>query len=116
MQTDREILADWSDIIIKNKKDKICLLMDVAIPLDRNVITEGVRKEIKIQKSKYRNSVNVEHEMLCHTGNHWGHRNCNKRTKKYLETISGKHSIDSLQKTAVLGTSHIIRKVLQSEI
>jgi hypothetical protein len=34
--------------------------------------------------------------------------------KKYLETIPGKHSIDSLQKTAVLETSHIIRKVLQS--
>jgi hypothetical protein len=38
-----------------------------------------------------------------------------KGLKKYLETIPGKHSIDSLQKTAVLGTSHIIRKVLQSE-
>jgi hypothetical protein len=35
--------------------------------------------------------------------------------KKYLETMPGKHSIDSLQKTAVLGTTHIIRKVLQSE-
>jgi hypothetical protein len=35
--------------------------------------------------------------------------------KKYLETIPGKHSVDYLQKTAVLGTSHIIRKVLQSE-
>jgi hypothetical protein len=36
--------------------------------------------------------------------------------KKYLKTIPGKHSTDSLQKkTAVLGTSHIIRKVLQSE-
>jgi hypothetical protein len=35
--------------------------------------------------------------------------------RKYLETIPGKHSIDSLQETAVLGTSHIIRKVLQSE-
>jgi hypothetical protein len=30
-----------------------------------------------------------------------------------LETIPGQHSIDSLQKTAILGTSHIIRKVLQ---
>jgi hypothetical protein len=39
-----------------------------------------------------------------------------KGLKKYLETISGKHSINSLQKkTAVLWTSHIIRKVLQSE-
>jgi hypothetical protein len=35
--------------------------------------------------------------------------------KKYLKTIPGKHSIDYLQKTAVLGTSYIIRKVLQSE-
>jgi len=34
---------------------------------------------------------------------------------KNLEAISGKHSIDSLQKTAILGTSHVIRKVLQSE-
>jgi hypothetical protein len=35
--------------------------------------------------------------------------------RKNLETVPGKHSIDSLQKTAVLGTSHIIRKVLQCE-
>ena len=35
--------------------------------------------------------------------------------RKNLETVPGKHSIDSLQKTAILGTSHIIRKVLQSE-
>jgi hypothetical protein len=35
--------------------------------------------------------------------------------RKYLEDIPGKHSIDSLQKTAILGTSHMLRKVLQSE-
>ena len=33
--------------------------------------------------------------------------------RKNLETVTGRHSIDSLQKTAILGTSHIIRKVLQ---
>jgi hypothetical protein len=38
-----------------------------------------------------------------------------KSLMKNLEAIPGKHSIDSLQKTAVLGTSHIIRKVLQCE-
>jgi adenylosuccinate lyase len=32
-----------------------------------------------------------------------------------LEAVPGKHSIDSLQKTAILGTSHIMRKVLQCE-
>jgi hypothetical protein len=38
-----------------------------------------------------------------------------KGLRKHLEAIAGKHSIDSLQKAAVLGTSHIIRKVLQCE-
>ena len=35
--------------------------------------------------------------------------------KKNLEAVPGKYSIDSLQKKAILGTSHIIRKVLQCE-
>jgi len=35
--------------------------------------------------------------------------------RKNLETVPGKHSIDPLQKTAILGTSHIIWKVLQCE-
>jgi hypothetical protein len=38
-----------------------------------------------------------------------------KGLKKNLEAIPGKHSIDSLQKTAILRTSHILRKVLQYE-
>jgi len=35
--------------------------------------------------------------------------------RKNLETVPGKHSIDSLQKTAILGTLHITQKVLQCE-
>ena len=35
--------------------------------------------------------------------------------KKNLEAVPEKHSIDTLQKTSILGTSHIIRKVLQCE-
>jgi len=38
-----------------------------------------------------------------------------KGLRKNLEAIPGKHSIDSLQKTAILGTSHIIWKLLQCE-
>ena len=38
-----------------------------------------------------------------------------KGLKKNLEAILRKQSIDSLQKTAILGTSQIIREVLQSE-
>jgi len=35
--------------------------------------------------------------------------------RKNLEAVPGKHSIDSVQKTATLGTLHIIREVLQCE-
>jgi hypothetical protein len=35
---------------------------------------------------------------------------------KSLETIPGKHSTDSLQATAILGTSHMTREMLQSAI
>jgi len=38
-----------------------------------------------------------------------------KALRKILETIPGKNSIDSLQKTGILGTLHLIQKVLQSE-
>jgi len=38
-----------------------------------------------------------------------------RNLRKNLEAVPGKHSIDSLQQTAILGTSHIIRKVLQCD-
>ena len=60
----------------------------------------------------YRDATNVEPEMYDCTSNNWSHWNNNESLKKNLEAVPGKHSIDSLQKTAILGTSHIIRKVL----
>ena len=38
-----------------------------------------------------------------------------KGLKNNLEAIPRKHSIDLLQNTAMLGTSHVVRNVLQSE-
>ena len=35
--------------------------------------------------------------------------------KKNPEAVPGTHLIDFLQKTAILGTSHILQKALQSE-
>ena len=57
----------------------------------------------------------VEHEIYDYAINKWGHQNNNKVVNKHLEAKPGTHSIDSLQKIAILGTLHIIQKVLQSE-
>jgi hypothetical protein len=35
-----------------------------------------------------------------------------KSLRQHLSNITGKHEIKELQKTAILGTAHILRKVL----
>jgi len=35
-----------------------------------------------------------------------------KPFRKYMSNVSGKHEVKELQKTAILGTAHILRKVL----
>jgi hypothetical protein len=115
VQTDREVTANSSDIIIKNKKEKKCTPIDVAIPSDRNAVQKEAEKKLK-------------YKSLCIEMQRMWNLKCTivpviigaigivtRSLKKNLETIPGKHSIDSLQKTAILGTLHIIRKVLQCE-
>jgi len=87
----------------------------VAIPAGRNVVQKEAEKKLKY------NSLCIEMQRM------WNLK-CTivpvtigasgvvtRSLKKNLETVPGKHSIDSLQKTAILGTSQVIRKVLQCE-
>jgi len=39
-------------------------------------------------------------------------RTISKSPRQYLSNIPGKHEIKELQKTAILGTAHILQKVL----
>ena len=87
----------------------------MAIPADRNVVQKEAEKKLKYK------SFCIEIQRM------WNLK-CmiiqvkigateivTRSLRKNLEAVPGKHSIDSLQKTAILGTSHIIRKVLQCE-
>ncbi|RZF39723.1 hypothetical protein LSTR_LSTR015627, partial [Laodelphax striatellus] len=47
VQTDRTVIANKPDIILKNKKQKHCLLIDVAIPSDYNLIQKVAEKKLK---------------------------------------------------------------------
>jgi hypothetical protein len=97
--TDRDVRSNRPDIIIKNKKDRICLLIDVAVASDRNIIQESEKK------LKYKN-LNIEIQRM------WNMKCCvtlviigatgivTKGLKECLETIPGNHSIDSLQKNS----------------
>jgi hypothetical protein len=52
--------------------------------------------------------------MYGYISNNCDHRHSNKSFKEKFEAKAGKHSVDRLQQTVVPGTTHIMRKVLQS--
>ena len=81
VHTDREVIANRPDIIIKNKKEKTCTLLDVAMPADRNVMQKEA-KNVKIQEFMYRDTTNVEPEMYDYTSNNWSHWNSNEKVKE----------------------------------
>jgi hypothetical protein len=81
VHTAREVTANSLDVIIKNKKEETCTLIDVAIHTDRNVLQNGSGKE-KVRESRYRNKANVEPEMYDCTSYDWSHWNNNEKLKE----------------------------------
>ena len=47
VHTDREVTANRPDIIIKNKKEKTCTLVELALPTDRNVVQRETENKLK---------------------------------------------------------------------
>jgi hypothetical protein len=107
----RTIPINKPDIVIHDNEKGTCLLIDVAIPGDRNV----VQKEVEILKYKDL-TIEIQHMWNVKTrvipviiG---ATRTFSKSFRKYVSTIPGKHEVKELQKTAILGTAHILRKVI----
>jgi len=78
------------------------MLIDVAIPGDRNVITKEAENILKYKDL----IIKVLLVIIGATGT------ISKSLRQYLSNIPGKHEIKDLQKTVILGTAHILRKVL----
>jgi hypothetical protein len=76
---------------------------------------KGRGKEVKIQEFMYRDKTKEEHEIHNCTSDKWSHWNSNEKLKEKFGSCTRKIFDRLLQKTAILGTSHIIRKVLQCE-
>jgi hypothetical protein len=47
VHTDREVTANRPDTIIKNRKEKTCTLIELAIPAERNVVQKETGKKLK---------------------------------------------------------------------
>ena len=88
------------------------MLIDVVISGDRNVIKKEAEKILKyknltIEIQRMRNvKTKIIPVIIGATGT------ISKSFRKYVNNIPGKHEVKELQKTAILGTAHILRTVL----
>jgi hypothetical protein len=88
------------------------MLIDVAISGDRNVIKKEAEKILKykdltIQTQRMWNVKTKVISLIIGAT-----RTISKSFRKYVSNIPGNHKVKELQKTAILGTAHILRKVL----
>jgi hypothetical protein len=91
---------------------RTCMLIDVAITGDRNVIKKEAKKILKYKnltieiQCMWNVKTKVIPVIIGATGT------ISKSFRKYVSNIPGHHEVKKLQKTATLGTAHILRKVL----
>jgi hypothetical protein len=88
------------------------MLIDVAISGNRNVIQKEAEKILKYKDLTIEIQLmwNVKTRVIPVITGATG--TISKSTRKYVSNIPGNHEAMELQKTAILGTAHILRKVL----
>jgi hypothetical protein len=88
------------------------MLIDVTIAGDRNVIQKEAEKILKYKdltiemQSMWNVKTRVIPVIIGATGT------ISKSFRKYVSTIPGNREVKELQKNAILGAAHILRKVL----
>jgi len=112
VQTDRTIPNNKPDIIIGDNEKGTCMLIDIAISGDINVIKKVAKKILKYKylTIEIQRMWNVKSKVIPVIIGATG--SVSKSFRKYLSNIPENHEVKKLQETAILGTAHIIRKVL----
>ena len=112
VQTDRTITNNKPDIIIRDNEKGTCVLIDVAISGGRNVIRKEAEIILKYKDltTEIQRVWNVKTKVIPVIIGATG--TVSNTFRKYVSKIPGKHEVKELQKTAILGTAHTLRKVL----
>ena len=113
-QTDRTIHSNKPDIIIGDNEKRTYILIDVAIPGDRNVIKKEAEKILKYEDLtiEIQRMWNVKRKVIPVVNGATGTTRISKSFRKHVSNIPGHHDVKELQKTTILSTAHILRKVL----
>ena len=88
------------------------MLIHIAISGDRNVIKKEAEKILKYKDLtiELQRMWNVKTKVIPVIAGANG--TISKSFRKYVSNIPGNHEVKQLQKTVILGTAHILRKVL----
>jgi hypothetical protein len=110
--TDRTFPNSQPDIIIRDNEKGTCMLIDIAIPGDRNVIEKEAEKILKYKDLtvEIQRMWNVKAKVIPVITGATG--TISESFRKYVSNIPGNHDVRELQKIVILGTAHILRKVL----
>ena len=113
IQTDRKLEHNRPDITIVFKKKRECQLIDIACPGDIRVETKESQKietyvdlGIEIKRLWKMNKVSIIPVVIGALGT------IPKRLEKFMKEIGTDMKIDLLQKSVLLGTARILRRVL----
>ena len=114
IQCDNVIEARRPDIVIIDKKEKSCIIVDIAVPADGRV------------HEKEREKVEKYQDLRREIGRLWQLRkvqvvpvvvgalgSVTKEFDRWIEKLGVPVDIGAVQKTALLGTARILRKVLE---
>jgi hypothetical protein len=88
------------------------MLIDVGISGDRNVVKKEAEKILKYEdltieiQRMWNVKARVIPVIIVATGT------ISESFRKYVSNIPGNHDVKELQKTTILGTPHLLRKVL----
>ena len=111
--TDINVESNRPDIIIHDKKKKTCLLIDVSVPNCQNIIKKEAEKitkyrdlEIEVQKCWNLKEIRTIPIVIGALGT------VSEGIGGYIEKVSPRINFDVIQKTALLGSAHILRNFL----
>ena len=113
IQCDREIKARKPDIVVVNKNERSYAIVDIAIPGDIRVSEKEKEKIKRYQelKREIKRMLNIRSIKVIPVvvG---ALRSTSRKLKKFIEELGVVISTALLQKTVSLGTTRILRKVL----
>ena len=114
VQMDHLISARRPDLIIINKKKRICKIVDFAVLADHRIKLKECEKKDKYLDLARELKKTMEHDGDNYTNCDWCFWHSNKRITKGIAELEVGEQVEIIQTTRLLRTARILRRVLET--